>query len=129
MNQGCCYLSVNLLIDRITLGRLDGIFIFGRGHSGDFLKLLGKILDGSVTQLTGSICQAHFPVSDIISGHTDTHLTEVFHGSHPGLFSKDSLKVGTSDGELFTDGFHLQMLGYMFRVIISNTFEEKDIPS
>ena len=123
INQRQGFLTVNLLVDRITLGRLDGILVFGRGHPCNLFKLFGKILDGGVAQFPGSVCQTHFLIPNEISGHTDTHLTEIFHGAHTCLLPKDSLQMGTSDGEFFTDIFYLQMFRYVGRVIVGDTFE------
>ena len=81
----------NLLVNGIVSGAADGFLITGRGNSGDFFKLFGKIMDGRIAKSFCGIGQVHFVFTNTAFRGTDPHLAEVFYGTITGLFSEYSL--------------------------------------
>lgn len=93
---------------------LYGRGVFGRRHPCDFFKLPGKIMDRSISQITGNLSEIILIFPDHLFGGFDFQMGKIV--NHPALIfcSEQLLKLGAShkicpadflDGEVFPDMF------------------------
>ena len=80
-------------------------------------------MDGCVPQCFRGVGDTHLIIPDVLSGYADTHLTEILNGSHAGLTAKNSLEMGTSNGEFVAYFFNFQMLRNVFHIIFCDTIK------
>lgn len=117
----------NLLVNGIVSGAADGFLITGRGDSGDFFKLFGKIMDGRIAKGFCGIGQVHFIFPDKLFGSAYAHLTEIFDGAESGMFPENPLEMSASDGKLMADVLNADFLGNMGSIVIGDTVKKDGI--